>query len=159
MAKFSIATPAYTTSTAYKTVLIIDAGTTVLAELEVVEAIMTGAGSVAPADVGHRAAIQRLDRTTTGTITAIAANKMDARSNASAFTAATSGTATAEPTAYVAAEIVIFGFNQRGGMRWAVPIGQGILCTGSTAGVSKTGLKVLSSVAGSVDGSLIWNEA
>jgi len=155
MARFVLRVPAFVTTTGLTTALTghCDAAGE---EYEIQEYITTGAGATSPADTGHRAEIQRLDATTAGTSTAQTPGKLDARSNASLVVGA--NTYTAEPTAYLLNSLLNLGFNQRGGMRWAVPKGMGILVSNAVGGV-KAGCRVISSAAGAVDVTLIWEEA
>lgn len=155
MARFSLTFPAFATTTSSKTLFTIHADAAG-EEAEIQELIVTGSGSTTPADTGHRATIQRLDATGAGTSTAQTPGKLDARSGAATLVGAVNYSA--EPTAYLLTEILTLGFNQRGGMRWAVPKGQGILVSNAVGGV-KGGVKLISSAAGAVDGSLIWEEA
>ena len=64
---------------------------------------------------------------------------------------------TAEPTNINTVALLQFGFNQRGGMRWAVPQGEGIKCMNS---FTEKGLvwTVVSSAAGVVDANMHWWE-
>jgi hypothetical protein len=155
MARFSLTFPGFSTSTSYKTVITADADATG-EEFEVQELIMTGAGATAPADTAHRAALQRLDATGAGTGTAQTPARFDPLMGGASLLAGTVNY-TSEPTTYQAVEVVLFGFNQRGGMRWAVPKGQGIKVSNTTGG-RKAGVRVISSAAGTVDTTLVWEE-
>lgn len=123
---------------------------------EVVEVIMTGAGTTAPADTQHSARAAFLSNTTAGTAGASPTpSKADQASNASGFS---TGTAfSAEPTAYETNVFTLFGFNQRGGMRWAVPQGEGYKSDGGQTNLS-FGTLIISSQAGAIDGNVHWWE-
>lgn len=155
MARFSLTFPAFSTTTSSKTAMTIHADAAG-EEAEIQELLMTGSGSTSPADTAHRATVQRLDASSAGTGTSQTPVKLDARSGAA--TLAGTVNYSAEPTAYLLVEALTFGFNQRGGMRWAVPKGQGILISNAVGGV-KGGVKAISSAAGAVDATLIWEEA
>jgi len=155
MPRFSLTFEDFATSTAFKTMLLINADAAG-ERAEVQEVIVTGSGITAPADTAHTACLQRLDATTAGTGTAQTPEELDAQGAA----AAVAGTVnfSAEPTAYQGQPIVRFGFNQKGGMRWAVPRGLGVLIHNAVAAASKAGVKLKSSAAGKVEGTLIWEE-
>ncbi len=155
MPRFSLTFPGFATSTAYKTGLLIHADGTG-ERAEVLEIIGSGAGATAPADTEHQAALQRVDATTAGTSTAQTPEELDVQGAASAMTGAVNFSA--EPTTYQGKEIILFGFNQRGGMRWAVPRGLGVQIYNAISAAVKAGLKIKSHQAGAVDLSMIWEE-
>jgi hypothetical protein len=123
---------------------------------EVVELIMTGSGTTAGADTQHRASSRFCDFTTAGTPGASPTPEIF-DSGVRAADAAADTAYTAEPTNINSVSHVMFGFNQRGGMRWAVPKGEGIAVQG---GLTEDGLvfTVVSSAAGKIDADLIWWE-
>jgi len=122
---------------------------------EVVEAIMTGSGTDAAADTQHTAHLRRLDFATAGTTTAIVPIAVSQGSGVALLAA--NEIYTAEPTTFEAVHIVAFGFNQRGGMRWAVPKGEGAQVSG---GLTEDGLAwgVVAVAAGAVDATIQWWE-
>jgi hypothetical protein len=121
----------------------------------VIDLIMTGSGITAAADTQHRALILRCDTGSTGTATTVTPQKFIDKAAASTFNVHIS--ASAEPTAYLADSPLMWGFNQRGGMRWGVPQGEGITMAGVDTNDS-IGFLVISSAAGKVDGSVNWWE-
>ena len=64
---------------------------------------------------------------------------------------------TAQPTVIDTVHDVMFGFNQRGGMRWAVPKGDGIFVNGDETKLAYI-WQVISSAAGKVDANMHWWE-
>lgn len=95
-------------------------------EAEIIELMMTGSGEAAAADRQHRAKCVRNDPTTGphGTSSAIVPAQFEEFSRAAQCDG--SGTFTVEPATLRTIGLVQFGFNQRGGHRWAVPRGEGI---------------------------------
>ena len=153
MGKFSLDAKDHTTSTGLLTACSIvyaagEAG-------EVVELMMTGSGVTAPADVQHDARGSHSTNATAGTSTAQTPNQFDDRSAASTATGAV--LFTAQPTVLDTVHDVAFGFNQRGGMRWAVPRGEGVKVNGDDAKLAYR-WSVISSTAGKVNGSMHWWE-
>lgn len=154
MAKFSIGFSAFTTSTSNKTAM--KAIGASAKAFEVVEIGMEGAGTVTPADVQHQCNVGFL--TNAGAGTAGASPTPEKMNQGSAVSGLTAGTAySAEPTTYNTNVFPLFAFNQRGGMRWAVPQGEGYKSDGSQTALS-FGARVISSAAGSVDGNMYWWE-
>lgn len=120
--------------------------------LEVVEVRMTGAGSVAPADVQHLCELRGLTAAGAGTLTAVTAGVDQRFAGGQANFRGTYGiNASAEPTTYAAQSVIAFGFNQRGGDRWAVPRGEGYVASSADTNLA-AGVRVISSVAGAIDG-------
>jgi hypothetical protein len=121
---------------------------------EVVEFVMTGSAGAGAADTMHTAFLAFFDVTTTGTATSYTPQPLDNLSQAfPMLTAATH--CTAEPTAFdsdTVENVVQFGFNQRGGMRWAVPLGEGVVVRGDDTDDDGIAARVDSQVAGAVDG-------
>lgn len=155
MGKYAVNFLDHTTSTSATTAaaLIFAAG-----EMgEVVEFVMTGSGTTTAADTQHTALGAFFDNTCTGTYTARTAQPLNPIMNASKATSRVNYSS--EPLAFDANEYVLtFGFNQRGGMRWAVPLGEGIVIHGDTAADDAFAAQVDSVAAGKVDGMLQWNE-
>ena len=154
MNKYGVDATNFTTpTTTPDTVISIEAGASEMAEI--VELIMTGSGTAAPADVQHHAAGYFCDFATQGT----------PGSTPTAEPMGNTGTAsmiadieyTAEPTNINTVAPVSFGFNQRGGMRWAVPKGEGLWVLG---GATEDGFvwTVVSSTAGAIDAAMHWWE-
>ena len=122
---------------------------------ECIEAIMTGSGITAAADTQHTAQLMYSDGTTAGTGTAQTAQQLDQGSAVSEMTVTIEHSA--EPTAISAVAGVIFGFNQRGGMRWGVTRGEGAKFDNAETNEDLI-WTVVSSAAGKVDGLLQWWE-
>jgi len=122
---------------------------------EIVEMIMSGSGVTAAADTQHDARGTHSTNAGAGTSTAQTANLWDDRSAAS--NAVGSVLYTAVPTTVDTVHDVTFGFNQRGGMRWAVPRGEGIRVNGDDAKLAYR-WSVLSVAAGKVNGNIHWWE-
>lgn len=155
MGKFAISVSGFTTSTTVTTSLATApnaAGETG----EVVEAVMTGSGGHAAVDVQHRCQVTFCTFGATGVSTTVTPEPFHQGTRASQFIAG--ATFTTEPSSYSGQPSINFGFNQRGGMRWAVPQGEGLILIGGfdDEGV---GLRVLSSGAGNVDGHMHFWEA
>lgn len=122
---------------------------------EIIELIMTGSGITAAADTQHRALVLRQDCGTTGSMTVVTAVKFHDKS--AAATLVSQVKSTSDPTTYAADSMLMWGFNQRGGMRWAVPQGEGIYVQNADTN-DAVGFLVRSSAAGRVDGSCNWWE-
>ena len=107
-----------------------------------------------PADIQHQAQAAFLSNAGAGTSAATPTpEKVD---QAGAATALTSKTGfSAEPTTYNTNTFPLFSFNQRGGMRWAVPQGEGFKTDGGQTALS-FGILVISSAVGNVDGMTMW---
>jgi hypothetical protein len=154
MGQFEIGFSNFATTTGLKTTMkVIGASGK---RFEVIECSHYGSGVVAPADIGHQVQLAFLSNATAGTPGASPTpEKMDQAGAASGLTAGTAYTA--EPTTYNTNSFPIESFNQRGGMRWAVPLGTGFKTDGGQTALS-IGARVISSSAGNVDGTLIWIE-
>lgn len=123
---------------------------------EIVELIMTGAGETAAADTQHTALGVFCDFSTAGTPGSSPTPEL--LTQGTAVAGAEADTAyTAEPTNLNTVAAVTFGFNQRGGMRWAVPRGEGVVSQG---GLTEDGFcwQVVSIAAGRVDAMMHWWE-
>lgn len=155
MAKYGGHTAAFATTAANKTAIKLFSVTKF--PNEIVELGMYGAGSVAAADIQHQASFAFL--TAAGAGTAGATPTPEKYSQRAPAASSTLGTAySAEPTTYGAVFPVQFSFNQRGGMRWAVPQGEGLMNTFEQTQMHG-GLRVLSSAVGTVDAMLAWWES
>jgi len=155
MAKYGVSFLAFATTTANKT----GAKLTSITKFpwEIVELAMYGAGSVAAADIQHQASFAFI--TAAGAGTPGSSPTPERLSQRSPVASSTCGIAySAEPTTYSAVSPVMFSFNQRGGMRWAVPQGEGLANTFEQTSMHG-GLRVLSSAVGSVDGMMNWWES
>ena len=154
MGKYWVGFDDFTTTTANKTAAkIISAAAK---RFEAVEIIMTGSGITAPADTQHNCKAAFLSAAGAGTAgSAPTPSKSDQASQASLMTAGVNFSA--EPTTYETNVFPIFGFNQRGGMRWAVPQGEGYKADGGQTNLN-FGVLVVSSVGGKISGSCYWWE-
>lgn len=122
---------------------------------EVVEAFMTGAGLVAAADVQHQASMCMASTTLVGVGTTTTPEQFSQGS--AVATSCLTTTFTNEPTTYDAVFPVAFGFNTRGGQRWAVPQGEGIRVD-SGATQNRLGWRARGQAAASIDASMNWWE-
>lgn len=123
---------------------------------ELVELIMAGSGQTAPADTQHTAMLAKMDNAVGGTFTGpVTAEKFNEASAVASLTV--NNLYTVVPTAVNTVYPVSFGFNQRGGMRWAVPKGEGIDINGDETELALC-WQVISSQAGKVDANVQWWE-
>jgi hypothetical protein len=152
MPKYGASFGAFATTTSILTALKLVTATKV--PVEIVEAAMFGSGTVAPADIQHECTLAAVSAAGAGTGTAspptpepFGPNKQQAASSSFLWKM------TAEPTTYATVFPVLFSFNQRGGMRWAVPRGEGM---GNVFEATQMhiGQRVRSSAVGTVDGHL-----
>lgn len=156
MPKYSISVLNAAGSTgAKKTLIGMDANATG-ENAEIVECIMTGSGAAAVADNPHQAGGFMCTMAATGTSTAVVPEPFNQAAPASSIL--TGVNYSAEPTAYSAVASVLFGFNQRGGMRYAVPQGEGVRLQNQTED-SGFGWTVLSgTAAGGLDANVHYWE-
>ena len=154
MGKYSVDAKDHTTDTALLTALAITAAAG--EEAEIVELIMSGSGSSAAADTQHSARGAKSTNAGAGTSTGATAQKFNEAS--AAATMATTILYTVQPSVIDTVHEVLFGFNQRGGMRWAVPQGEGIKVRGDETKLSYV-WEVISSAAGKVDANAHWWES
>lgn len=154
MPKYGASFGAFTTPAANAIATTLKLVTATKVPVEIVEAAMFGAGSVAAADIQHECTLAAVSAAGAGTGAAspptpepFGPNKQQAASSSFLWKMS------AEPTTYATVFPVIFAFNQRGGMRWGVPRGEGM---GSVFEATQMhiGQRVRSSAAGSVDGHL-----
>ncbi len=122
---------------------------------EIIEMIMAGSGATAAADTQHEARGAHMTQAGAGTSTAATPTKFNLASAASSLTAAV--LYTVQPTDIDTVHEVSFGFNQRGGMRWAVPKGEGIEVNGDESKLAYI-WEVISSTAGKVSANVQWWE-
>jgi hypothetical protein len=120
---------------------------------ECTEANMFGSGISAAADTMHTARLVRSTNGTNGTATSQTPEKFDGNDQASAITCRVEFSV--EPATLATIYPVLYGFNQRSGMRWAVPKGEGLWCRNSDTNLRLL-LQVISSAAGKVDGGMIF---
>lgn len=156
MPKYGVSFAGYTTTTGVKTALKL---VTIAGKpYEVVELGMFGAGTVAPADIQHSATAAFVSAAGAGTGAASPPTPEPFNKSSAASSHSVLWAMTAEPTTYATVFPVLFSFNQRGGMRWAVPQGEGLKDQFENAQMH-LGLRVASSSAGAVDGLMNWWES
>lgn len=155
MGKYGVAFNDFATTTGVKTALGLDANASgEVAEL--IELIMTGSGIVAAADIQHECVVKMCTFGAAGTPGATPTPEpFNQKSNAAKIAATIEYSA--EPTTYGTVFPISWGFNQRGGMRWGVPQGEGVVIQNQDTehGVGAT---VQSSAVGSVTGHGHWWE-
>jgi len=153
MGKFAISGIDHTTATALLQVC--QATAAAAEEGEVVEMMATGSGITAAADTQHTMRGTRNVNGTAGTSTAQTAVEWNENGNVAKL----AGTVNYTVITAVLDTIheVMFGFNQRGGMRWAVPRGEGIRVNGDQTKLAYN-MGIISSAAGKVDGNMHWWE-
>ena len=154
MGKYGVHFNAFATTTAAKSAVGLHANASG-EESEIVELIMTGSGSAAAADRQHRAQVAFCTFGTAGTGSTTTAEPFHQGSAAADILSSIEFSA--EPTTVDSVFPLMWGFNQRGGMRWGVPRGEGFVIRN---GDTTPGLvfQVLSDAAGEVDGSCHWHE-
>lgn len=121
-------------------------------QAEIVECIWTGSGSVAAVDIQHRGDLCGCTFGATGassTITPIPWNPSAAAALGNYGT-----NYSGEPTSLSPVHPVTVGFNQRGGMRWAVPQGEGFKIANAGATEKGAVMTTLSSAIGNVDANM-----
>jgi hypothetical protein len=155
MGKYSVETESFATTTGDTVCISVNADTAGDSG-ECVEAIMTGSNAAA-ADIQHRATLTRSDATVIAAGgTAATPEPFNPKSAASGMTVQ-EGTLNTEPTVKGVPNVA-FGFNQRGGMRWAVPRGEGVFFANEDANDETLNLTVDSSAVGGIDGNIHWWE-
>jgi len=152
MSKYAIMFASQTTSTSTKTILGAYMLTDSTRQAEIVECIWTGSGSVAAADIQHRGDLAGSTFAATGASTTITPIPWNPSAAAALGNFGTNYST--EATATSAVHPVTVGFNQRGGMRWAVPQGEGFKIHNSGTTEKGAIMTTISSAAGNVDGSL-----
>lgn len=154
MAKFWIGFSEFTTTTTPLTAMkLIGASAKAF---EICEIGVYGGGQTAAADTQHEIQFGFLSNAGAGTAGASPTPEKVAQYGP--VSGLTAGTAyTAEPTTYASNVFPIFAFNQRSGMRWAVPRGDGFMASGADTNLS-AGVRVDSSAAGKISGNMHWWE-
>lgn len=127
------------------------------APVEVVEAAMYGGGTTAAADIQHAATLAAVSAAGAGTGTASPPTPEPFGNKLQAAASSILWKMTAEPTTYATVFPVLSAFNQRGGMRWAVPRGEGYVDQFENTQMH-VGWRAQSSAAGAVTGHLHWWE-
>jgi|SRR5215831_3114066 len=153
MSKYWVGFSNFATSTSNKTgAKVIGAANK---SIEVVEIGAFGSGVVAPADIQHNVNAGYLTNATAGTPGASPTPEPFYKIGSASGN--TAGTAySAESTTFVTNVFQLFSFNQRGGMRWSVPQGEGFK-PDANANFSFA-WRVISSAVGAIDGNLMWWE-
>lgn len=152
MPKYAISFASQTTATSTKSILGAYMVTDSTRQAEIVECIWTGSGSVAAADIQHRGTLQGYTFGATGVSTSVTPVPFNPSASAALGNYGTNyGT---EPTTISGVIPVMVGFNQRGGMRWAVPQGEGFKIANSGTTEKGATMATISSAAGNVDGNL-----
>ena len=152
MPKYSLAYDLYTTTTSLRSVVGAYMLTDNTRQAQIVEVIMTGSGATTPADTAHRCSLVGYTFGATGVSTTSTPIPWNPSASAAAGNYGTNYST--EPTTISAMRAVTFGFNQRGGMRWAVPQGEGYNTANAGATEKGVTVTVISSAAGVVDGSM-----
>jgi hypothetical protein len=153
MPKYSVMFASQTTSTSIKSVIACYMVTDSTRQAEIVECIWTGSGSVAAADIQHRGSLAG-DSFASNTGVSTTITPVPWNPAASAAIGNYGVNHSTNPGGANAVQAVTVGFNQRGGMRWAVPQGEGYKIT--NAGTTDKGatMGTISSAAGNVDANL-----
>jgi len=130
------------------------------ARAEIIEVKGNGGGTTAPKDAQHT----NLLEFSTGTVQMIGAAatpaKFDQNSAVSVFTSTEIDLiATTEPETLQTPGPVSLGYNQRGGLRWAVPRGEGVVLTFDTPTNEDMALSTDSDTTGNVDLEIHWWES
>lgn len=156
MAKYGVSFGSFATTTGVLTALKLV--TVTKAPVEIVDFGMFGGGLVAAADIQHQCTLAPVSAAGAGTGTAspptpenIGANKLAAASSSILWKM------TAEPTTYGSVFPFLMSFNQRGGMRFGVPRGEGYGNIFENTSMH-IGMRVQSSAVGTVDGYMQWWE-
>ena len=149
MPKYGMQYVLFTTTTSTKTVLGAYMLTDATRNAEIVEVILTGSGATAAADTMHRADLVGCTFGATGVSSSI--TPIPFNPYAAAAIGNYGANYTTEPTTFSAVHPVTFGFNQRGGMRWAVPQGEGFKIHNAGTTEKGAGVTVISAAAGVVD--------
>lgn len=155
MAKYGVAFDGFATTTSAKSAVGVHADAAG-DWFEAVEFAMTGSGVAAAADRQHRAMVAKCTFGAAGTAgSSPTPEPFDDRANASRMGAGVEYSA--EPTTVGSVFPVLFGFNQRGGLRWAVPLLEGVRVYNANTNKGLV-FQVISDAAGAVDGHAHWHE-
>lgn len=152
MPKYGIQFANQTTSTSLKSILGAYMVTTATCFGEIVEVIVTGAGSVTPADNAIGAHLTGVTFGATGVSTSI--TPIPFANGATAAVGNYGSNYSTEPTTTSAVCPVRFGFNQRGGMRWAVPQGEGYRIHADGGTERGATIQTISSAAANADATM-----
>lgn len=155
MPKFGVSWGDFATSTSVITMLKLVTATKV--PIEVVELAAYGGGTTAPADIQHTATSAFVSAAGAGTGTAGPPTPEKFAQSSAASGSTILWKMTAEPTTYATVFPVLSAFNQRGGMRWAVPQGEGLKNQFENTNMH-LGWRVQSSAAGTCTGHMHWWE-
>lgn len=155
MAKYGVSFGDFATTTSVITMLKLVTATKV--PVEIVELAMYGGGTTAPADIQHTATFAFVSAAGAGTGTASPPTPANFSSGGPASGSTVLWKMTAEPTTYATVFPVLFAFNQRGGMRWGVPRGEGLFNQFENTNMH-CGFRAQSSAAGAVTGHMHWWE-
>jgi hypothetical protein len=155
MPKYGVSAAAYATTASVRTVLKLVTATKV--PVEIVEAHGYGSGTVAPADIQHSFTMAAVSAAGAGTGAASPPTPQPFSQMSAASGSTILWAMTAEPTTYATVFPVLISFNQRGGMRYAVPQGEGVKNQFETTNMHQ-GWRVQSSAVGTVDAEIHWWE-
>lgn len=151
MPKFGASFASFATTTGVLTALKLVTVTKI--PVEVVELAGFGGGLVAPADIQHSMTAAPVSAAGAGTGAASPPTPEPMGANKTAAASSFLWKMTAEPTTYGSVFPILISFNQRGGMRWAVPKGEGYGNVFENTSMH-IGFRVQSSAVGTVDGYL-----
>lgn len=152
MAKYAISFANQTSATSLKSILGAYMSTTATCFGEIVEVIVTGSGSAAAADIQSRASLVGCTFAGTGTSTSITPVPFVTGTTAAVGSYGVNNSA--EPTTVSTVAPVVFGFNQRGGMRWAVPQGEGFKIRADGGTERGAVVQTIASAAGNLDATM-----
>lgn len=155
MAKYGVSFSAFATTTGVTTALKL---VTIAAKpYEIVELSGFGGGTVAPADIQHEMTLAAVTAAGAGTGAASPPTPEPMQKSSAAASATILWKMTAEPTTYATVFPVLINFNQRGGMRWAVPQGEGFYNQFENTQMH-AGWRISSSAVGTIGGMMNWWE-
>ena len=155
MPKYGLQFNNQTSSTSNKSILGAYMLTTATCFGEIVEVIVTGSGSAAAADIQSRAQLVGVTFGATGVSTTIV--PIPFSNGVTAAVGNYGANYSTEPTTTSAVVPVSFGFNQRGGMRWAVPQGEGYKIKADGGTERGATIQTIASAAGNLDGNMhLW---
>src|ERR1039457_1375908 len=155
MAKYGVSFASFATTTSVLTALKIVSVTKF--PWEIVELGMFGGGLAAGADIQHQATFSYLTAGGAGTGAGSTPTPEPFSKSSPAASSSILWKMSAEPTTYATVFPVLLSFNQRGGMRWSVPQGEGLADTFEQTQMHG-GWRIQSSAIGAVDGMMAWWE-